>query len=40
MYLNYLPGVENPKLAEKQLKENLPTCKVEFIEGEIPEKGK
>jgi hypothetical protein len=36
--LNYLPNVKDPKLGEKLLKENLPNCKVEFIEGEPPKK--
>jgi H+-transporting ATP synthase F0 complex subunit s len=35
LFLNCLPNVKDPKLAEKLLKEKLPNCKVEFIEGEI-----
>ncbi len=32
-----MPSVKNPKLAVKLLKENLPGCKVEFIEGQVEE---
>ena len=35
--MNYLPSVQNPKLAEKLLKEQLPGCKVEFVEGKAPD---
>lgn len=34
LYLNYLPMVKDRALAEKLLKENLPNCKVKFLEGE------
>ena len=36
MYLNYLPNVKNRELAEKLLKENLPGCKVSFLEQDKP----
>lgn len=32
LYINYMPCVKEPKLSMKLLKENLPGCKVEFIE--------
>jgi hypothetical protein len=30
-----MPSVKDPKLAVKLLKEKLPDCKIEFIEGQV-----
>lgn len=32
-----MPNVKDRELAVKLLKENLPKCNVQFIEGELPE---
>ena len=32
-----MPSDKDPKLAVKLLKENLPNCKIEFVEGKIDE---
>lgn len=32
-----MPNVKDYKLAERLLKENLPECKVEFIQGTKPD---
>ena len=40
LYLNYLPNVKDHVLAEKLLKENLPNCKVEFVQEADPDEKK